>query len=101
MNIKQYMISGILATTMVAGVTSCSGDFLNEELTTQYSTQYFETAEGLEDLAVSLYGNIRWHFGYEWAYGVTLYGTDEFTTVLLLRHYGISYTTVLLHVTLL
>lgn len=79
MNIKQYMISGILATTMVAGVTSCSGDFLNEELTTQYSTQYFETAEGLEDLAVSLYGNIRWHFGYEWAYGVTLYGTDEFT----------------------
>ena len=79
MNIKQYMISGLLATTMVAGTTSCSGDFLDEELTTKYSTQYFETAEGLEALAVSLYGNIRWHFGYEWAYGITLYGTDEFT----------------------
>ncbi|MBQ2345229.1 MAG: RagB/SusD family nutrient uptake outer membrane protein, partial [Prevotella sp.] len=79
MNIKHYMISGLLATTMVAGMTSCSSNFLDEELTTQYSTQYFETEQGLEDLAISLYGNIRWHFGYEWAYAVTLYGTDEFT----------------------
>lgn len=30
-------------------------------------------------MAAGLYGNIRWHFGYEWAYGITLYGTDEFT----------------------
>jgi hypothetical protein len=59
--------------------TSCSEDFLDEELTTKYSTEYFETPEGLEALSVSLYGNIRWHFGYEWAYGTTLYGTDEFT----------------------
>lgn len=60
-------------------INSCKEDFLDEELTNQYSTDYFETAEGLEALAVSLYGNIRWHFGYEWAYGTTLYGTDEFT----------------------
>ncbi|MGB3801753.1 MAG: RagB/SusD family nutrient uptake outer membrane protein [Lewinella sp.] len=60
-------------------ISSCSEDFLDEELTTAYSTDYFETAEGLEDLAVSLYGNLRWHFGYEWAYGTTLYGVDEFT----------------------
>ena len=60
-------------------MSSCSKDFLDEELTTAYSTQYFETAEGLESLAISLYGNIRWHFGYEWAYGMTLYGVDEFT----------------------
>jgi hypothetical protein len=72
-------MSGLLAATMTVGMTSCSGDFLDEELTTKYSTQYFETPEGLEALAVSLYGNIRWHFGYEWAYGITLYGTDEFT----------------------
>ena len=79
MNIKHYMIGGLLATTMIAGTTSCAGDFLDEELTTKYSTQYFEEPEGLEALAISLYGNIRWHFGYEWAYGITLYGTDEFT----------------------
>ncbi|MGS2762612.1 RagB/SusD family nutrient uptake outer membrane protein [Sinomicrobium sp. M5D2P9] len=60
-------------------VCSCSKDFLDEELKNQYSTDYFDTPEGLEELAVSLYGNIRWHFGFEWAYGITLYGTDEFT----------------------
>jgi hypothetical protein len=59
--------------------SSCSKDFLDEELTTQYSTEYFETPEGIQALTVSLYGNIRWHFGFEWAYGITLYGTDEFT----------------------
>lgn len=60
-------------------LTSCNKDFLDEELTTQYSTDYFDTPEGIEELTRSLYGNIRWHFGYEWAYGTTLYGTDEFT----------------------
>jgi len=60
-------------------LTSCSSDFLDEDLTTKYSTDYFDTPEGLEALTLSLYGNIRWHFGYEWAYGITLYGTDEFT----------------------
>ena len=79
MNIRKYMMGGLLATIAVAGTTSCSSDFLDEELNTSFNTQYFETPEGLEALAVSLYGNIRWHFGYEWAYGVTLYGTDEFT----------------------
>ena len=71
-NILILVITGLLTST-------CSKDFLDEDLTTAYSTQYFETADGLEALAVSLYGNIRWHFGYEWAYGTTLYGADEFT----------------------
>ena len=79
MNIRKYMMGGLLATVAMAGTTSCSSDFLDEELNTSFNTQYFDTPEGLEALAVSLYGNIRWHFGYEWAYGVTLYGTDEFT----------------------
>ncbi|TRZ45059.1 RagB/SusD family nutrient uptake outer membrane protein [Robertkochia solimangrovi] len=75
--IKHIGISLALITGM--SITSCNKDFLNEELSNQYSTEYFDTPEGLEDLAISLYGNIRWHFGYEWAYGTTLYGTDEFT----------------------
>ncbi|MBQ8673680.1 MAG: RagB/SusD family nutrient uptake outer membrane protein [Bacteroides sp.] len=80
MKLNKYIIGGAFSLALVAGTTtSCSSDFLDEELTTKYSTDYFETAEGLEALAISLYGNIRWHFGYEWAYGVTLYGTDEFT----------------------
>ncbi|SHG13449.1 Starch-binding associating with outer membrane [Flavobacterium fluvii] len=70
----------VLLVMMVLSSTSCSDNFLDEELTTKYSTEYFDSPKGLEELAVSLYGNIRWHYGFEWAYGVTLYGTDEFTT---------------------
>lgn len=69
---------GLLVLAGASFTTSCK-DFLDEELTTSLSTDYFNTEEGLIDLSESLYGNIRWHFGYEWAYGITLYGTDEFT----------------------
>jgi hypothetical protein len=62
------IIHSLLVFVFLLNITSCSKDFLKEELTTQYSTQYFQTQEGLEGLAVSLYGNLRWHFGYEWAY---------------------------------
>ena len=60
-------------------LSSCGDSFLREEDSTSYNTQYFQTEEGIVSLATALYGNIRWHFGYEWAYGITLYGTDEFT----------------------
>ncbi|MES2240874.1 MAG: RagB/SusD family nutrient uptake outer membrane protein [Bacteroidota bacterium] len=76
-NIKNITIGFLIMAGLSLG--SCSKDFLDEELTTQYSTDYFKTTEGLQALTVSLYGNLRWHFGYEWAYGTTLYGTDEFT----------------------
>ena len=81
-NKKMNNIKNIgVALLVMAGLTftSCSEDFLDEELTNQYSTEYFDTPEGLQALTVSLYGNIRWHFGFEWSYGQTLYGTDEFT----------------------
>lgn len=79
MNKFKYIgLSVVLSSAMLA--SSCSDSFLDEELNTQYSTEYFDTPEGLESLAVSLYGNIRWHFGFEWAYSITLLGTDEFTT---------------------
>lgn len=69
---------GLLALTSLT-FSSCGDGFLEEDLTNKYSTDYFKTAEGLESLSVSLYGNIRWHFGFEWAYGITLYGTDDFS----------------------
>ena len=77
-NIVKIGLGLSLLTGLSFGTTSCA-DFLDEEQTTKYSTAYFDTPEGLEALTVSLSGNIRWHFGYEWAYGITLYGTDEFT----------------------
>lgn len=78
MNKFKHIGIGLLILTALS-FSSCSKDFLDEELTNQYSTEYFETPEGIQALTLSLYGNIRWHFGFEWAYGTTLYGTDEFT----------------------
>ncbi len=79
MNKIKNILLGTLAIAALACVTSCGDEFLDEELTTSYNTQYFETAEGIESLGTALYANIRWHFGYEWAYAVTQYGCDEFT----------------------
>lgn len=78
MKINKYIAGTLMAGAMLS-FASCSDSFLDEQLTTAYSTDYFKTEQGLQDLTVSLYGNLRWHFGYEWAYGITLYGTDEFS----------------------
>ena len=69
-----------LSAGVLLGTTSCGDSFLEEDNRTAYSTDYFETEQGITDLATALYANIRWHFGYEWAYGITLYGCDEFTS---------------------
>lgn len=78
--IYNKLIVGACSLAMISGFASCGDNFLKEENDTAYTTQHFETEEGLIALATALYGNIRWHFGYEWAYGITLYGTDEFTS---------------------
>ncbi|MDH6313157.1 hypothetical protein M2137_001944 [Parabacteroides sp. PFB2-10] len=79
-NINRKLFTAVVALAAIGGFSSCSESFLDEDCKTSYTTQYFETEQGLQDLATALYGNIRWHFGYEWAYGITLYGTDEFTS---------------------
>ncbi|MFA7473336.1 MAG: RagB/SusD family nutrient uptake outer membrane protein, partial [Spirosomataceae bacterium] len=70
---KLYLIAGVLL------LNACS-NFLDEELKTQRSSDYFKTEEGIEDLAVGIYYNLRFHFAYEWGYATTNYGTDEFRT---------------------
>lgn len=80
MNKLKNIGSAFLITLLAGGFSACSDDFLKEEKTNSFNTQYFETEEGLNDLAVALYGNIRYHFAYEWAYGTTQYGCDEFST---------------------
>lgn len=59
--------------------TSCSKDFLKEELTTDRSTDYFNTNEGIESLAIGIYDYLRWYFCKEEAYSTLNYGTDEYT----------------------
>lgn len=78
MKFNKYIAAGLLAAT-VTGFTSCSSDFLDENYTTGYSTEYFKTPEGLQSLTLSLYGHIRWIGGYEsQGYYQLMGGTDEF-----------------------
>lgn len=77
MKLHRKFTLGLLAITLAGPMTSCS-DFLDEELTTQQNTDYFDTPEGIDRLEVSLYYNLRFHFAKEWACATTNYGTDEF-----------------------
>ena len=78
--IKNIIVCGALSMLTLMGATSCSDDFLKEDAGHLYTDALLETQDGALKMAAGLYGNIRWHFGYEWAYGITLYGCDEFST---------------------
>ncbi len=64
---------------LVSGTISCKQDFLDEELKTQRSTDYFKTAEGIADLSDALYNHYRNFFmGREQSVSTNQCGTDEF-----------------------
>ncbi len=77
--INNKIVCGALSMLTLMGTTSCGEDFLKEDAGHLYTDALLETQDGALAMAAGLYGNIRWHFGYEWAYGITLYGCDEFT----------------------
>ena len=77
--INNKIVCGALSLFTLMGTTSCGDDFLKEDAGHLYTDALLETKDGALAMAAGLYGNIRWHFGYEWAYGITLYGCDEFT----------------------
>ena len=80
MKYTNKIITGALSALMLFGGTSCTESFLEENAGHKLSEDLLTTSDGALSMAAGLYGNIRWHFGYEWAYGITLYGCDEFTT---------------------
>lgn len=79
MKFNKYLIGGMLFTlTTAVGTSSCSDSFLDENYKSGYLTDYFDTEQGVLDLAASLYGIPRYWFAYEWSYATTQYGCDEF-----------------------
>lgn len=78
-NIGNKFFIGVAAISLLT-TTSCGDAFLKEDSGHMVTDDLLQTADGALSMAAGLYGNIRWHFGYEWAYGITLYGTDEFTS---------------------
>src|SRR5690606_6579616 len=67
-----------LALVVVMGTINACSNFLDEELTTARNTDYFKTPQGIRELAVGIYYNLRFNFAYEWGFATTNYGTDEF-----------------------
>jgi hypothetical protein len=68
-----------LIVVMAASVSSCKRNFLEEDLTTQHSLDYYKTDQGIQELVVGAYYQVLCSpFGSEWSYCNTNYGTDEF-----------------------
>ena len=78
-DISNKFVCGAFAMLTLLGMNSCSKEFLQEDAGHMVTDALLEDEAGALKMAAGLYGNIRWHFGYEWAYGITLYGCDEFT----------------------
>lgn len=58
------------------GLASCTNDFLEEEMVSTITQEYFDSPEGVKQLVNGLYEGIRWK--YEWENGPYLFheGTD-------------------------
>ncbi len=76
-NLK-YNLKLLLVAFIIVNVSSCN-DFLEEELTTQRSMDFYETEEGILSLSAGTYFQVLDDpFGGEMMYSMCNYGTDEF-----------------------
>lgn len=76
---KEIILALSAVALTVIGTSSCSKDFLDEELTTKRNYDYYSTKEGINDAVVALYNYFRYPFNFEQGYSTTTYGADEFT----------------------
>jgi hypothetical protein len=68
-----------LTVLMGLGLGSCK-DFLEEELVSTLTNDYFSTEQGLEDLVKSSYEQTRYKYALEHSYGMFNFGVDEMTS---------------------
>lgn len=77
-NYKKLYINLILGAVLALS-TSCNQDFLDEELTTAYSSEYYKTEEGIQALAIGTYYQVfALEMDSEVPLASTESGTDEF-----------------------
>lgn len=77
--IKNYKILLFLIALIISG-TSCNRDgFLDEVLKTERDYSFYETEQGIQELAIGAYYRVLASpFASEYQFGTTNYGTDEF-----------------------
>ncbi|MDP3915135.1 MAG: RagB/SusD family nutrient uptake outer membrane protein [Bacteroidota bacterium] len=70
----------LMLIAFIVGATSCNNDsFLNEVLETERDFTYYNSEEGIQQLAVGAYYRVfASPFASEYQFGTTNYGTDEF-----------------------
>lgn len=59
MKLNKHILASVLVGALATpALTSCS-DFLDENLTTERNTDFFDTNEGVQSLATAIYYNLR------------------------------------------
>lgn len=71
---KIYLLICIMAFSL-----SCSESFLEEELVSTQTADYYKTPQGLDELLNASYNGLRWRFNGEHGFSLTNYGVDEIT----------------------
>lgn len=79
MKLNRILFAALIASVTGSSITSCSESFLDENLTTQYSTDRFKTQEGLDELVTGAYQKLKFKFNYIWGIQCYNMGVDEFT----------------------
>ena len=79
MKLNRILFAALMASVAGSSITSCSESFLDENLTTQYSTDRFKTQEGLDELVTGAYQKLKFKFNYIWGIQCYNMGVDEFT----------------------
>ena len=79
MKLNRILFAALIASITGSSITSCSESFLDENLTTQYSTDRFKTQEGLDELVTGAYQKLKFKFNYIWGIQCYNMGVDELT----------------------
>jgi hypothetical protein len=79
MKVTRTIRLATLTVLMGLGLGSCK-DFLEEELVSTLTNDYFNTEQGLEDLVKASYEQTRYKFANEHSYAMFNFGVDEMTS---------------------
>lgn len=77
MKAKAQNIVWLMVGLLTIGLVSCK-KFIQEELVTTLTEDYYKTDAGLEDLVKSAYAPLQWKFTGEQSYCLYNFGVDEF-----------------------
>ncbi len=79
MKLNRFFLTVVSAGLIGGMLASCAESFLDEELTTSYSTDRFKTQDGLDELVTGAYQKLKFKFNYVWAIDCYNMGVDEFS----------------------